>query len=49
MGGAVVVCGQLVLVIPVASTFVPADPDAVVPDAVVSEVVVPPSAPPDPG
>jgi len=37
------------LVIPVASTFVPADPDAVVPDAVVSEAVVPPSAPPDPG
>ena len=42
-------CGQLVVVVPVASTFVPADPDAVVPDAVVSEVVVPSSAPPDAG
>ena len=42
-------CGQLVVVVPVASTFVPADPDTVVPDAVVSEAVVPPSAPPDPG
>jgi len=43
------VCGQLVVVVPVASTFVPADPDAVVPDAVVPELVAPPSAPPDPG
>jgi hypothetical protein len=39
------VCGQLVVVVPVASTFVPADPDAVVPDAVVSEDDVPSCAP----